>query len=418
VAPTPRVGRRSRKQFRPAKKTQAPGGTEHRLIWINRERASGRKVDPGESNKRNSGEQIMRIADDRTPPRFPVPPIPTSVAPWSVRETDYPGHAQLRDKLRFFLRYAILAPSTYNSQPWRFRIGDDSIDILADRDRGLPVVDPDGRELLISCGAVACLIRTAAANFGYATAVTVLPDARQPELVARVRVTGAFSPRGEDRARFRAIPSRRRNVLCFDNSPPSRPLLKSLAGRARRLGAHLVYIEDAEAKETAVRLITEADRLQIGNTAFREELSRWCRQGEAGCDGIPLDWHQGSSCLPEFGAPVWSEAIGSAGPVEYRAARVKQRVGSPPLLAVLGTDTDTPSDWVAAGQALLDAELEARAAGVWFTDFNQPIQQRKSREQLGDLAGVAFPQALIRIGYGAEVAPTPRRNLEDLLLAD
>jgi nitroreductase len=360
----------------------------------------------------------MRIADDRTPRRIPLPPIPTSTAPWSVRETDYPGHAQLREKLRFFLHYAILAPSTYNSQPWRFRVGDDSIDILADRGRGLPVVDPEGRELLISCGAVACLIRTAAANFGYATAVAVLPKAKHPELVARVRVTGPFSPRGEDRARFRAIPTRRRNVVCFDNSPPSHSLLKSLASRVLRFGAHLVYIEEPGAKETAVRLIADADRLQIDDAAFREELTRWCREGDAGCDGIPLDWHQASSRLPEFGAPEWSQAIGSAGPVEYRAARVKQRVGSPPLLAVLGTDTDAPSDWVAAGQALLDAELEARTGGVWFTDFNQPIQLPSWRGQLAHLSGIACPQALIRVGYGAEVAPTPRRSLEEMLLAD
>jgi hypothetical protein len=86
------------------------------------------------------------------------------------------------------------------------------------------------------------------------------------------------------------------------------------------------------------------------------------------------------------------------------------------LLAVLGTSTDTPQAWLAAGQALLEAELEARAAGVWFTDFNQPIQHPALRAQLRQLVGVGHPQALIRIGYGAEVAPTPRRSLEEMLV--
>jgi nitroreductase len=337
--------------------------------------------------------------------------------PWSIREDEYPDRAPLRQKLLFFLRYAILAPSTYNSQPWLFRVGDEAVDVIADAARELRCIDPQRRELIMSCGAVVCNLRTAAANFGYATALAMFPDASRKDLVARVSVTGTVAPTAEQRARFRAIPTRRRNVVCFDGSPPSSPLLAALAERAKRFGAWLVYVEEPELKQAVVRLIAEADRLQMDDPLFRAELARWSREAwDLRGDGIPCDWHQGASSLPDFGAPEWSQAIGSIGTGEYHAAHVKQRVGTPPLLAVLGTTTDTPQAWLAAGQALLEAELQARAAGVWFTDFNQPIQHPGIRAQLRQLVRIGHPQALVRIGYGAEVAPTPRRSLEGMLL--
>lgn len=62
--------------------------------------------------------------------------------------------ASLSEKLHFLLRYAILAPSGHNSQPWLFKIvgNNNIIEVYADRSRALPLVDPDERELIISCG--------------------------------------------------------------------------------------------------------------------------------------------------------------------------------------------------------------------------------------------------------------------------
>lgn len=166
-----------------------------------------------------------------------------------------------------------------------------------------------------------------------------------------------------------------------------------------------------------MRLIAEADRLQMSNSDFRAELARWTREpGDVRGDGILRNWHQAASDLPDLGAPVWSPD--GIEPGEYHAAQLKQRVGSPPLLAVLGTTTDTPEAWLAAGCALLEAELEARAAGVWFTDFNQPVQHPGLRAHLRQLVRIGHPQALVRIGYGAEVGPTPRRGLEEMLVDD
>ncbi|MGZ4520454.1 MAG: Acg family FMN-binding oxidoreductase, partial [Mycobacteriaceae bacterium] len=51
------------------------------------------------------------------------------------------------------LDVACRAPSVHNTQPWRWAIAEHSVHLFADGSRRLPVVDPDGREMTISCGA-------------------------------------------------------------------------------------------------------------------------------------------------------------------------------------------------------------------------------------------------------------------------
>ena len=72
---------------------------------------------------------------------------------------------------------AALAPSSHNTQPWRFRLDGRTVDVLADRTRALPINDPHDRELTISCGCALFNLRVAAAAVGLEARVDVLPDA-------------------------------------------------------------------------------------------------------------------------------------------------------------------------------------------------------------------------------------------------
>ena len=57
----------------------------------------------------------------------------TSLDAWNVKESDFAANASSEEKLTFLLRYAILAPSSYNTQPWNFNISGNQIDIFADK---------------------------------------------------------------------------------------------------------------------------------------------------------------------------------------------------------------------------------------------------------------------------------------------
>lgn len=105
---------------------------------------------------------------------------------WNLRESDYPYSGTPDEQLRFLLGYAILAPSGHNSQPWRFRIEDGSILLFADPGRGLPVVDPEGRELAISCGAALEHLLIAVRHFGNAGRFALFPEPENRTLLARI----------------------------------------------------------------------------------------------------------------------------------------------------------------------------------------------------------------------------------------
>ena len=109
------------------------------------------------------------------------------------------------------MNYAVLAPSGHNTQPWLFRVGNGEVDLYADRTRGLPVVDPEDRALVISCGAALFYLRVAIGHFGYAGEVQTFPDPDDQDLLARVLLGLEQEATEEEESLFRVLKERRSN---------------------------------------------------------------------------------------------------------------------------------------------------------------------------------------------------------------
>ncbi len=108
---------------------------------------------------------------------------------WNTSEGEFPRGGNNMDNLKFFLKYAILATSSHNTQPWIFRITTgNTIKLYADRTRAMPVVDPEDRELSISCGAVLFNLQLAISYFGYDYETKFLPYGNSHDLLATVNV--------------------------------------------------------------------------------------------------------------------------------------------------------------------------------------------------------------------------------------
>lgn len=327
---------------------------------------------------------------------------------------EFPITGTTRDKLRAAIRYAILAPSSHNSQPWVFRLFDDHLDLFADRTRRLPVVDPDDRELAISCGAALFNLRLALRHFGIMEHVEVLPNPTNPDHLARITLRGSMEASDEDHALFQMLHKRRTDRAPFKDIAVSDFVLQSLAAAAAREGAWLSMLVAEHARRGAAGLIAEGDRIQMADSAFRHELAEWMRpNGSRKPDGMPGYAH-------ELG---WLSAV--AGPLVIRTFDVGKRraahddmlAQSSPVLAVLGTDHDGPSAWLAAGQALSHVLLRARLANVSASFLNQPIEVPSLRPPLALLIGRAgHPQVLLRLGYGrrSRVRATPRRQPDEV----
>src|SRR5689334_8091394 len=88
--------------------------------------------------------------------------------------------------VRWVVAQAARAPSIHNTQPWVFSWDGRGFELHADTQRGLNAIDPDGRELVLSCGAALYNLRLALRKLGVDSTVTLLPVPGDPRLLARV----------------------------------------------------------------------------------------------------------------------------------------------------------------------------------------------------------------------------------------
>jgi hypothetical protein len=333
--------------------------------------------------------------------------------PWDARETDFPATGTPAEKLYFLLNYAVLAPSGYNTQPWLFKIEDDTVELYADRTRALPVVDPDDRELTISCGTSLLHLRIALQHFGYAGAAVPFPDPDDPDLLACIRLGTNKDATTEEHALFEAISKRHTNRQVFEQRTVPEDVLIALQEAAHTEGAWLHILQEENERTIAADLIALGDRMQWLDKHFRRELGAWARLSHSQRhDGIPGYALSFGSLISQVGLKVGRTFDLGNG----QAASDRQLAMGSPVLAILGTDLDRAYDWLMAGQALGRVLLSARSKGIWASFLNQPIEVPEVRSLLHDvIERRGFPQLLLRMGYGPEVPPTPRRNVSEVL---
>lgn len=337
--------------------------------------------------------------------------------PWLAREEEFPSIGPAASKLRFLLHYAVLAPSSHNSQPWLFRVADDHVDVFADRTRALPVVDPDDRALVTSCGSAIEFLRVALRHFGYRDKTELLPDPKDSDFLARVEMAGVYRTTDADRRLFRAILGRRTNRLPFEARLLPGDLLATLAEESEVAGAHLAVSQDPPTKEAIATLIAEGDRTQLRDPSFRRELAAWIHPARSRTrDGIPGTAFGVSQVLDVVGTPAISLVVRTFDLGKGRAATDRALAEGSPALSTLWTAGDTPRHWLVAGQALARVLLRAQDAGVSASYLNQPIEVPTLRPRLRQILGIAgYPQVLLRLGFGPPLDPTPRRPVEETM---
>ncbi len=335
---------------------------------------------------------------------------------WTRRTDGFPANDDLSTQIRFLLGYAMLAPSGHNTQPWLVRIGTDTVDVLADRTRALPVVDPDDRELAISCGAAIGMLEVAARRFGLTTEVTNPWEADAPDLLARVSFASGYVPTDADLALFDAIQARRTNRTGFDMTALPQGLVDDCQSAVAEVNVEVSVLDAAKDRETVAALVAEGDKLQFDDPAFRKELSHWVRSSSLGAQ----DGMSGAG----FGMPDILSAVGSLvirtfdlGDSTAASDTKKIKSGSPALM-VLGSGGDATGNWVSTGRTLARVLLLLTSRGFAASYLNQPIETASLRPKLRSATGMSgFPQILLRVGQAASVPPTTaRRDLDDVIL--
>jgi nitroreductase len=336
------------------------------------------------------------------------------LAAWSLQAQDYPRTGTVAERMRFLLGYAILAPSGHNTQPWLFRIRADGVDLIADRTRCLPVVDPHDRALVISCGAALGHLCTAMRHFGHEPLVQIRPDPAEPDLLARATLGPAAEPSHDEVARFEAIVHRRTTRLRYADEPVDADLRQGLLSAAAQHGVELAVIEDMDRKQAIAKLVAAGDRAQFADPAFRRELASWVHSRRS----ATLDGMSGSA----FGMP---DVLSAAGGLVIRTfdmgngqgAKDEALATGAPALLVLATPTDETDDWLRAGMALSAILLSVTAAGWTSAYLNQPVEMDTLRPLVRAAAAVeGHPQLLFRIGRAKMLPAAVRRPVAAVLV--
>jgi nitroreductase len=309
---------------------------------------------------------------------------------------------------------ALRAPSVHNTQPWRWRIHPNAVQLHADRFRHLPATDPDRRDLLLSCGAALHHLRVALADQGIATAVDLLPDPHHRTHLATVHpVLGTPEP---SLARMApSIPRRRTDRRKLNHRPVPTELIHALATRARGEGASLVPVPPHH-RGKLLAALAEAAVLQRTHAGYDDELQRWTHRPAEARDGVPAI----NVTRPPAGArgPWPQRPFGPALLEQPTTGHPDEDDGATYL--VLLTAEDTTADRLRAGQATSAVLLTATGMGLATTPFSQAVEVGASRLRLRrDIFEVAeHPQLVIRVGWpaaSAEPLPaSPRRPLPDV----
>ncbi len=316
----------------------------------------------------------------------------------------------------YVVAQAVWAPSVHNSQPWRFTTdGGQQISLHADAARQLEIADPDGREMMISCGAALFNVRLALRSLGHVPETRVLPDPGQPALVATV--SWAAGPPADDLERrlLGQVLTRRTHRGAFDPAPLSAGTLAALRAGAAREGAALrIVADDGRRAALAAAVQTAEHQLRQDGERLRE-LARWTpAPGSGGHDGVPATSYpaRAERTDPYFPGRDFARGHGwglpplsSAG--SYRAAGVA---------GLLTTAADRPADWVNAGQALQRILLTASSYGAAVALHSQPLELAWLREFVRtELSDGAYPHLVLRIGLVTQMAASVRRDPAEVL---
>jgi hypothetical protein len=334
---------------------------------------------------------------------------------WSIHQSEFPAAGTMKEKARFAVRYAILAPSSHNTQPWRFVIMGDDLLVCADRIRSLPNIDPFDRELIISCGAALFNLRVAFAYFNLPLEITTFPHSAEPDVVARIAFPGSGYALKDLADLFSAITERATNRGPFVEEVVPDAIIEGLKSAAASEGVDAAFACTMGERERVAALIAQADRRQFDDPRFRRELASWIHPSRRN-DGMPAS-SQGFGALTDVATSISALAIRTFDLGNGVAASHEQLARGSPILVGLSTPMDSNEAWLATGQALQRLLLVATTAGYSASYLNQPIEVSELRSSLAtELRTTPYPQLLLRVGRGSTVAHSPRRPIDDVLL--
>ncbi|MBJ8346989.1 nitroreductase family protein [Antrihabitans sp. YC2-6] len=320
-------------------------------------------------------------------------------------DAEFPDEGTIRAAIALALR----APSVHNSQPWRWRMGDRTVHLYIDPKVVLHHTDPDGRDLMLSCGTALNHFKVAMAGLGWRARTHRFPNPADPEHIAAIELDRHVASE-QDIAMAGAIPRRRTDRRHYSSWPVPIGHIALMASRAAQEG---VVLYRAEALTHLERAVAAAAAEHAKDSDYQTELRVWSgRRGSL--DGVPAT----NTSAPDGTSRMPSRTF--ANPLLQQPRGVQPSEDAAELL-VLATPSDDTISRLRAGEATSAVLLTATSLGLATCPLTEPLELPDTRaaivsEVLGDSG---FPQMILRIGWAPStaepLAASPRHGVTEMI---
>jgi nitroreductase len=283
------------------------------------------------------------------------------------------------------------APSIHNTQPWRWRLTADKMDLYTEHSRVLEVTDPDTRLATLSCGAALHHARVSLAAQGWRATVTRLPNPADPEHLAQLRIDGPAPTPVEPLTvrRAQTIRLRHSDRRPVTGTPVGPDELAAITTAVEAEGTWLHILRPDQVLDLAAAA-GYAQRTEAAESAWQAELAYWSGGTRPTRSGIP------DAAIPHE-APqttVPGRDFGHHGDLPISAEHDQAAA-----FAILYGRYDEPLAWLHAGEALSAGWLTATELGVSVLPLSATVEIAATRQAMRALlASTGHPYLVLRLG--------------------
>ncbi len=332
---------------------------------------------------------------------------------WNISERNYPKNSTVSEKIKFILKYALMAPSSHNTQPWRFSLQGNSIKLYADISRELTISDPTRREMYISLGACLMNLLIALDHFSFSVNYTLFPTT-DPLHVATIVFSEDINKKSKQDDLFRGI------MLRFSDKQKylSKDIPKTILDYIKQINQDSVLevklITDIDIKVQVAQCVQTGEAQIMENDDFRTELSQWLRHNytrkENGMPGFTAGIEDIQSIIGPFLIKHFNMSTGVG---------VKQKLIGSPLLVIVASTKDSPTMWVRAGMVYEQIVLYAATKGIHNGTLASIIELETLNKKVTEIIGISKSkriQVFFRLGFSNnKIVRSPRIPLENIL---
>ena len=312
------------------------------------------------------------------------------------------------------LEYAIKAPSGHNTQPWKFKVNENSIEVYPNFDQELPIADSNHRELYISLGCAVENICIASNEFGYSYETEI----KQQDSLKYIKINLKKSVITTNPL-FSQIDKRQTNRSVYKSKTIPKDTISLLEKTELEKPVSIYFYENGDNRySTLAEYVYRGNEILFSDKSFKKELLEWTRFNSKHIqerkDGLAYNVI-GSPSLPQWlGKPIVSSFLKP----KTQNKSDRKKINSSSHFVLFTTKENTIEDWILTGRTLERFLLKSSELEIAVAYVNQPCQVSSLSKEVQEKMPIdnEFPMLLLRIGYADEMPYAERKNLEKVII--